>query len=193
VFITRTGVGERPVVGGPGIHMGATICGGRLYFSSARNGNTDIYTAAIDGSAERRLTEHDAIEVSPTCAPGDRIAFVSDRTGTPQIWVMDRDGNDERQVTREESSTQTPTWCDDRLAFTAVGGGAPMRIMVMDLRTGATRRISPAGGPHKDPAFSPDCRMIAFTSPRGLEIAAPDGRMRRLVAPGHAETVRWGD
>jgi TolB protein len=190
VFITRTGTDEQPVIGGPGVHMGATVCDGRLFFSSARDGNTDIYSAQQDGSGEQRLTDHAAIEVSPTCGPDGRLAFVSDRTGTPQIWVMQRDGTRERQVTREGSATQTPAWCGDQMAFTAVGNG-PMRIMVMDLRTATVRRVSPPGAAYKDPAFSPDCRMIAFTSPRGVEIATPDGRLRRLVAPGHAETVRW--
>ena len=190
VFITRTGTNDQPVVGGPGVHMGATVCDGRLFFSSARDGNTDIYSARPDGSDERRLTDHAAIEVSPTCGPDDRLAFVSDRTGTPQIWVMQRDGTRERQVTREESATQTPAWCGEQIAFTAVGNG-PMRVMVMDLRTAAVRRVSPPGGAYKDPAFSPDCRMLAFTSERGVEIATPEGRLRRLVAPGHAETVRW--
>lgn len=67
-----------------------------------------------------------------------------------------------------------------------------MRIAVLNTATGRLRRVSPGGASHKDPAFSPDCRMLAWVSPQGVEIANPEGRLRRLVIPGHAETLRWG-
>ena len=85
-------------------------------------------------------------------------------------------------------------WCQDErramLAFTSVGGG--MRVITLDLRSGLTTRISPLSGIHKDPAFSPDCRMIAWASPEGVVVSTADGRHRRLITRGHAETIRWG-
>ena len=67
-----------------------------------------------------------------------------------------------------------------------------MRVMTLDLTTGQTRRVSPAHGIHKDPAFSPDCRMLAWVAPEGVVVATTDGRLVRTIARGHAETVRWG-
>jgi Tol biopolymer transport system component len=190
--ITRTGLAGEAVIGGAGTHMGPTVCDGRLFFASTREGNTDIWTAALDGTAQRRLTEHDGIEVSPICAPDGRIAFVSDRTGLPQIWSMNADGEDERIVMRRGAAAQTPSWCGDRIALTSVGGGQPMRVVVYDLRTETERQLSPSGGgAYKDPVFSPDCRMIAWVGPEGIEIVRGDGRHRRLIAPGAAETIRW--
>ncbi len=191
-FITRSGLDERPVIHGPGVHMGPAVCEGRLYFSSSREGNSDIWSSARDGTDLRRLTTSQAIEVSPTCTPEGRIAFVSDRTGSPQIWIMDADGTGTERLTDTPFGAQTPALCGDLLAFTGVGGGMPMRVVVMDRRTGALRRISPQAGSHKDPAFSPDCRMLAWISPRGIEVATVDGRLRRVVVEGPAETVRWG-
>lgn len=191
VFITRRHAQGRPIIGGPGTHMGITTCGDRLFFASSRGGNTDIWSAALDGSGQRRLTVDGGIDVSPTCTPDGRIAFVSDRTGSPQVWVMDADGNHAEQLTDTPHGAQTPSWCGDLVAFTGVGGGRPMRVAVLDTRSGRVHRVSPGGGTYKDPVFSPDCRMLAWVSPEGVEIATPDGRLRRLVVPGHAETLRW--
>ena len=189
-YITRLAAEGRPIVGGPGTHAGAAVCGGRLLFSAARDGNTDIYSVALDGSDERRLTTHRGIDVSPACGPDGRVAFVSDRSGQPQIWVMSADGAGQRWLVRRPYAAQTPNWCDGLLAFTAVGGGAPTRVVVADLERGTTTRVSPAGV-NEHPSFSPDCRMLAWASPQGIVVARVDGRLRRLIAAGRAESVRW--
>ncbi|MFM2421336.1 MAG: hypothetical protein RL385_6059, partial [Pseudomonadota bacterium] len=47
-------------------------------------------------------------------------------------------------------------------------------------------------GTNKDPAFSPDCRMVAFASSRGgVYVASPQGLNQIRVVSGAAETVRW--
>jgi len=190
VFITASGLGEHPIVGGFRTNMGARYCAGRLYFASSREGNTDIYSVALDGTDERRLTAHAAIDVSPTCDPEGGIAFVSDRRGRPQIFLARQGLSEPEQLTRTEIESQTPALCGPWLAYTEVQDG--MRIMLLDRRDGTVRRVSPRiGNEHKDPAFSPDCRMLAWASPRGVMIARRDGRLPRLVIAGQAEAVRW--
>jgi TolB protein len=189
VFITQSGTDDHPIVGGNRTNMGARFCGGRLYFASSRDGNMDIYSVRPDGSDEQRLTAHDGLDLSPTCAPGGGIAFVSNRRGNPQIFLARGAPGEPEQLTRGEYEAQTPSLCGRWLAYTEVGDG--MRIMVLDRRTGVATRISPARGEHKDPAFSPDCRMIAWSSPRGIIVARRDGRLPRVIVPGRAETIRW--
>ncbi len=50
-------------------------------------------------------------------------------------------------------------------------------------------------GDNKDPAFSPDCRLIAFSSNRrgspGVYLSGQDGLDQNQVIDGVAETVRW--
>jgi TolB protein len=47
-------------------------------------------------------------------------------------------------------------------------------------------------GVNKDPAWSPDCRMLAFYSTRGgIFISSPEGLNQNMVIPGVAETLRW--
>ncbi len=196
MFITNTRANGAPVIESDGLNMGATECNGRLYFTSTREGNSEIYSSALDGSDVKRLTQHPAIDVSPTCGPRGEIAFVSNRQGSPQIFVMNADGSNPRRVTFKGSHNQTPAFCPDPtrqlLAFT--GRDAGMDIFTVDLQTKVYTRLTQAQGVNKDPTFSPDCRMVAFHSSRGgggIWVTNPDGFNQHQVASGHAETLRW--
>ena len=195
MFITRQGQDEAPIVSGEGLNMGVAPCGDRIVFTSTRDGNAEIYSADRDGGDVQRLTNHPGIDVSPACGPGGRIAFVSDRHGGPQIFVMSLSGGDVRRVTFRGAHNQTPAWCPDArkqlLAFTGRDGGA-LDVFTVDLATQTYTRITQGQGTNKDPAFSRDCRMIAFASTRGgIFLSSPEGLNQTLVIRGAAETVRW--
>jgi TolB protein len=196
MFITRTGISERPIIEGGGLNMGVSICGGRVFFSSTRDGNSEIYSANLDGGDITRLTNHPGIDVSPTCGgPGGRVAFVSTRHGSPQIFSMSTTGGDVSRITFRGAHNQTPAWCTGSpdgplLAFT--GRSAGFDVFTVNLRTQQYTRLTQGQGTNKDPAFSPDCRMVAFYSSRGgIFISNPEGLNQNLVIPGHAETLRW--
>lgn len=194
MFITRAGTNEKPVIRGSGLSMGVTACGSRIYFSSTRDGNSEIYSSNPDGSDVRRLTNDPGIDVSPACGPNGQLAFVSNRHGSPQIWTMDGNGGNQKRVTYKGEYNQTPAWCPDPkqqlIAFT--GRDQNMDVFTINLATGAYTRITQAQGTNKDPAFSPDCRMIAFASSRGgIYVANPQGLNQTRVISGTAETVRW--
>jgi TolB protein len=197
MFITNTRVGGRRVIGGKGITMAPAICGNRVFFSSSRAGNAEIYSSNLDGSGIRRLTRSRGIDVSPTCGPRGRIAFVSDRHGSPQIFVMNGDGTNVERVTFRGGHNQTPVWCQDPeqplIAFSGRDGN--FDIFTVNLVTQEYKRLTQGQGDNKDPAFSPDCRLIAFASNRsggsGVYLSGQDGIDQHLVVGGVAETVRW--
>lgn len=194
MYLTRAGVGDKPILRGSGLNMGAAPCAGRIVFSSTRDGNAEIYSAAADGSDVKRLTNDPGIDVSPACGPGGQVAFVSNRHGSPQIWVMDAGGGGQKRVTYKGEYNQTPAWCPDPkkqvIAFTGRDSG--MDVFTIDLTSGQYTRITQGQGINKDPAFSPDCRMIAFASSRGgIYISNPQGLNQIRVVSGVAETVRW--
>src|SRR5690606_3156977 len=110
-FITRSGKAGKPVLGGNGLTMGPAVCHGRIFFTSTRDGNSEIYSAATNGSDVRRLTNNPAIDTSPTCGPNGKLAFVSARHGSPQIFTMNADGSDVKRVTFRGTHNQTPVWC----------------------------------------------------------------------------------
>ncbi|HJL17109.1 MAG TPA: hypothetical protein RMH99_15695 [Sandaracinaceae bacterium LLY-WYZ-13_1] len=196
MFITRTGVNERPIIEGDGLNMGVSVCGRSVFFSSTRDGNAEIYRARTDGSDVTRLTNHPGIDVSPACGgPGGRIAFVSTRHGSPQIFTMNANGGAVTRVTFRGHHNQTPSWCprnDDGplLAFTGQSGG--FDVFTVNTQTQEYTRLTQGQGVNKDPVFSPDCRMVAFYSSRGgIFLASPEGLNQNLVIPGHAETLEW--
>lgn len=198
MFITRANLepAETPIIDAPeSINMGVSICGGRAYFTSTRDGNSEIYSSLLDGTDVVRLTNNPGIDVSPTCGgPGGLIAFVSNRHGTPQIFAMNSTGGGVRRLTFRGSYNQTPAWCPDHeqhlLAFT--GRSAGLDVFTVNIDTQQYTRITQGQGVNKDPAFSPDCRMLAFYSTRGgIFISNPEGLNQQLVIPGVAETLRW--
>jgi TolB protein len=195
-FITHTGLNEKPVIGGDGINMGVSVCGARAYFSSTRDGNSEIYSANLDGSGVTRLTNNPAIDVSPTCGPGGQIAFVSARHGGPQVFVMGSGGGEPKRITYKGSHNQTPAFCrdpnDPKIAFAGRDGGG-WDIFTVSLKTGQYVRVTQGQGVNQDPAFSPDCRMLAFSSSRGgMYISNPEGLNQNKVLSGAISTIRWG-
>ncbi|HBQ11570.1 MAG TPA: hypothetical protein DEF51_10525 [Myxococcales bacterium] len=197
MFITRTGVEERPIITSErGLNMGVSVCGSRMFFSSTRSGNAEIYSSDLDGSDIRQLTNHPGIDVSPACGgPGGQVAWVSTRHGSPQIFRMPAGGGDATRVTFRGAHNQTPAWCTNNpdgplLAFTGQAGG--FDVFTVNINTQEYTRLTQGQGVNKDPAFSPDCRMVAFYSSRGgIFLASPEGLNQNLVIPGHAETLRW--
>ncbi len=196
MYITNSGARDRRVIQSEGLNMGISICKGRVYFSSTRDGNSEIYSAALDGTRVQRLTNDPGIDVSPACGPDGRIAFVSNRHGGPQIFVMNENGSGVQRVTFRGYHNQTPAWCSDPsrplIAFT--GRDRSLDIFTVNLNTQEYTRITQAQGVNKDPAFSPDCRMIAFHSSRqggGIYLSNPSGFNHNRVLDGHAETIRW--
>lgn len=194
MFITNSGAEGRPIIDGDGLNMGPALCNERVYFTSTRDGNSEIYSAKTDGTELRRVTRHPAIDVSPSCGPGGRIAFVSTRHGSPQIFMMDGNGGGVRRVSYRGSHNQTPAFCPDAgqplIAFTGRGDG--MDIFTVNVATQQYTRLTQGQGVNKDPAFSRDCRMVAFYSSRGgIYISNPEGLNQNRVIPGHAETIRW--
>lgn len=198
MFITRSALRGRRIITGNGLNMSPAVCDGRIYFTSSRDGNSEIYSAAMDGSDLRRLTNDPAIDVSPACMPGRKLAFVSARHGSPQIWMMGRDGSNPRRVTFRGNHNQTPAVCPNPskplIAFTGRDDGT-LDIFTVNYATQEYTRVTQAQGMNKDPAWSPDCRLIAFTSNRrsqqGIYLASPRGFNQHRVVDGEAETVRW--
>jgi TolB protein len=195
MFLTNTKNQPRPVITSSGLNMGVSVCGGRVFFTSTRDGNSEIYSASIDGTDVKRLTNNPAIDVSPTCGPGGQIAFVSARHGGPQIFTMSQSGGEPKRVSYKGEHNQTPAWCMDAdsplIAFSGLQGGA-FDIFTVNLKTGAYTRLTQGQGNNQDPAFSPDCRMVAFASSRGgIFISNPEGLNQNKVVSGSISNVRW--
>jgi hypothetical protein len=63
------------------------LCYDTLLFESDRDGNWEIYSAGVDGTGQRRLTENDAVDLGPRWGSnGGWAVFQSDRDGNWEIY-----------------------------------------------------------------------------------------------------------
>jgi TolB protein len=141
--------------------------GKQLAFSSTKEGNQEIYTAAIDGGTWLRLTSDPAIDAHPAWSPdGTQIAFASNRWGDLEIAVMDADGSDLQRLTRTAGLDDYPAWSRDGqyLAFTGNRDGN-FDIHVMRLADLSVTRLTTSPAIDNFPAWT-STGQIGFVSNR---------------------------
>ena len=173
----------------------------QIAFTSERDGNREIYLMDADGGNQRRLTNFNHTDGSPSWSPdGKHIAFTSTRNPTfgirgPdfEIYVMDADGTNRQDLTDNLHQETDPTWSPDgkHIAYTSTID-RNQEIYLMDVDGGNQRRLTNSGEVHIHnwhPTWSPDSESIAFTSNRdgNLEIYVMDvdgGNQRRLTNSG---------
>lgn len=171
--------------------------GTRFAFTSNRDGNPEIYVMNVDGSNVRRITNHPAIDVTPTWSPtGTQIAFTSERGGPPSLYIVGADGVGLRRVTFENSDRAT--WSPaprNEIAYTArTGPGYDLKVL--NLATNATRQLTFGEGTNESPVWSPNGRHLAFTSTRAgrahIFTVDYDGQnLRQITREGNNQQAHW--
>ena len=128
IITEQNGSNPRQVgAGGAEGNPEASPDGERLVFMSRRDGNWEVYTANLDGSGLRRLTNNPANDGLPTWSPDGRyIAFVSDRQAGWAVWIMRPDGSDQRRLfslgpldgrVQNASPHETHGWVEERISW----------------------------------------------------------------------------
>ncbi len=142
--------------------------GEELAMVTSVDGAAEIFRVKRKGNGTRRLTNHPAIDISPSWSPdGREIAFVSDRSGSPQIYLMDRDGGNLRRLTFTGSYNVSPAWSPDGrwIAYeTRVRG--QFDIWLIDPSGQINFPIVQHPRSDEAPSWSPDSRKIVFSSRR---------------------------
>ena len=180
--------------------------GTKIAFSSNRDGNLEIYSADTDGANATRLTDNDADDWLPVWSPdGRKIAFSSAGASSSGgeslgIFVVDADGANTIRLTDEDAGSLFPAWSPDgtEIAFwsnrdSASGWGGDIYVMNADgTNTRRLTRHDVWDDLWSAPVWSPDGRMIAFSSDHGevhdgqIYVMNSDGTNIRRLTDGVA-------
>ncbi len=151
--------------------------GARLAYVAARGGSrvVDVYTMAVAGGAETRLTFGEGHSDGPDySADGTRIYYNCDRGGHAQIWVMGADGADQRRLFADDCVNwfPHPSPCGKHLLYLAYPPGTeghpadlPVALCLCDPEGGDRRRVLEfigGQGSINVPCWAPDGSAFAF-------------------------------
>ena len=138
----------------------------KILFTSARDGNYEVYSMNPDGSEQINLTQHPANDLKAVWSPtGEKILFVSDRGGVRDLYLMDSDGANVRRVFKKNGKVNksNPTWSPDgkQIAYDNLDWGQPEYGIYI-----ATLGEQREGflGNYSAPAWSPDGTEIACSA-----------------------------
>jgi len=160
--------------------------GGRICFSSDRNGHAHLYLIAPDGSARQQLTnDPGASDFEPGWSPdGARIAFARGDDSADDLWLVEVATGEAHPLTSEGRLDGSPAWSPDgRWIVFHRALGSPSGLYTIPAAGGEARFL--ASGTH--PSWAIGGGDIAFAHGGSLWLlgmtadGTTDGRARLLV------------
>lgn len=148
--------------------------GRHIVFCSDRDGDPDLYVMDADGGNVRQLTDAPGYDGGPFFSPdGRRVIFRADRREDDylQLFVIDADGRNERQLTAHgEVVNWAPYWLPGGRSVvftTSLHGHHNYEVYLLNVETGAYRRVTHSPRFDGLPVVSPDGKRMMWTSQRG--------------------------
>lgn len=167
---------------------------GNLVFSSARDGDTELYLVSPTGRILSQITKSFNADLAPSINQNGEMVFVSERAGQVHIFKGGLGGGAVR-MTFVGSHNEQPDWSPDgsKIVFSS-GGGIRQDIFVMESDGSNIVRLTEGSGGNSSPTWSPDGRFISFDSTRGgLFIMRDDGTNETMIEKtGGCKNADWG-
>jgi len=131
--------------------------GQQIAFTSDRTGVPQIYVMDREGANRRRISYEGRYNESARWSPrGERIAYVSRIEGRFQVFTVEPDGSDVQQITfSQDGSNEDPAWAPDgRHLVVSSDRGGSRDLWIVDVESGASRRLTRGEGEDTGPAWS---------------------------------------
>lgn len=142
--------------------------GRRIVFTSDRTGRPQLWEIDGDGRNLRRLRANEATEYQSDPSPdGRQLAFLSNLDGPERLLLQDLQQGTLRELVRHGEGTVfgNPHWSPDgRLITFSSDHRIGHQIYVVDVATGAQRRLSPLAQGGCEPRFSRDGTKVVYVS-----------------------------
>ena len=135
----------------------------KILFTSARDGNMEVYIMNPDGSEQVNLTRHPSTDLQAVWSPtGEQILFVSNRGDVRDLYLMAPDGTNVRRVFKKKGKINKdgPTWSPNGkqiIYYLMDWEGPNSGIYIATLREQEEEFL----GKYSFPAWSPDGTEIA--------------------------------
>lgn len=195
IFSVRTdGTDLRRLTTSYGYDAEATFSpvGGRIVFTSLRDGDLDLYSMAPDGSDVRRLTDRLGYDGGAFYSPDgakivwrahypetaeereDYLALLAEgliRPSALEIYVANADGSDPRRITDNGAANFAPYWhpSGQQVVFSSNmddPGGRNFELYIVNVDGSGLERVTWSEGFDGFPVFSPDGAELVFSSNR---------------------------
>jgi len=166
-----------------------------VFVREVARGTKEIYQVDRDGANITPITSFKSLTISPSVAADGRLAYVTYKGGAPEIWGQRTPGGPQVKLYplsgKPEGHCFCPAWSPDgkRLALVQGDRRGNTDIVVLDLATGRTRRLTDSNCINTDPTWNPAGTQLAFTSDREggpqVFLMGDDGsNVRRLTQEG---------
>jgi Tol biopolymer transport system component len=155
----------------PGYDGDAAWCsnGSRVAFSSARDGDIELYTMASDGSDVRRITTRPGADVGAAWSPDCTQLAWSAETGTvASLMVAAADGTGVREVLGGSGRHERPTWMPNGVVLVFASDLATSDrttdLFALALQGGGLKRLTAASSSERDPVIDASGGKVLYTS-----------------------------
>jgi hypothetical protein len=181
--------------------------GKSLFWVSTDNPQRSPEIRQIDLATRKitRLPTPPGLKASDPHRIGNQMVFpVKADKGADPLWLMNVDGSGARQITHPPRSSSSDGLYGDfdpklspdgtKVTFMRIDGGTTWRVMVLDLKSGEERLLSPSNVMQWLPTWSGDGNLLLYThidvrnlKDTGLYTMTPDGKDRKKVPlpPGY--------
>ncbi|HQG32225.1 MAG TPA: hypothetical protein PLA83_09870 [Deltaproteobacteria bacterium] len=145
--------------------------GRKIACTLSKDGDPEIYIVDVASRNPLRLTSSWAIDTSPCFSPdGSKVVFCSSRGGNPQIYLMDIASRKTDRLTFQGTYNSEPVFSPKRdlIAFIYLSDHDRQYHIALIRPDGTGMKVLPGTGRgDESPTFSPDGRLIAFSSSDG--------------------------
>jgi len=144
---------------------------GQIVFESDRDGNSEIWSMAPDGTNLKQLTHTNppVVNTRPSLSPDGRtIVFERTTSGATQVYSMMYDGTNEQQLTTSPGNSGAPAFSPDgtKIAFHSDRATGKRQIYVMSADGSNQTRVTNNDANDVDPSWNDDGTQLAITSDR---------------------------
>lgn len=136
--------------------------GKQITFVSGRSGNSDLYVMNKSGKGLKRITKGKRTNTMSSWGSDGFIYYSTKINGTYQIAKILPDGSNNQIITKSKGDKYAPQLSNNQKQILYYGGNNNLDIYTLDLKSGATKRLT--SNPLMDirPKWSYDDKKIVF-------------------------------